>query len=107
MPAVMLNSVSRLDSAGRVVVQAEKIVTVENTDLETKYDCDRGGERQKEVPWTVYRMQEKKRLQSQLGYVGGFWILWITESAEIWSGLSLSGIRLAGHEDLALLDLEA
>src|ERR1700722_5130026 len=102
MPAVMLDSVSRLDSAGRVVVQAEKIVTVENRGLETKYDCDREGERQKEALWTGYQMQEKKRLQSQSGYVGGFWILWITESVQTWSGLSLSGIRLAGHGDLAL-----
>jgi hypothetical protein len=104
MPAVMLDSVSRLDSAGRVVVQAEKIVTVENTDLETKYDCDKGGEMQKEALWTVYRMQEKKCLQSQSGYVGGFWILWITVSVQTWRGLSLSGIRLAGNGDLGLLD---
>lgn len=102
MLAVMLGSVSRLDFAGLAVVQAERIVTVESMDLETRYDCGKEGERQKEALLTVYRTQEKKRLRSPLGYGAEFLILWITESVQTWSVLSLSGVRLAGRVGLAL-----
>ena len=79
MLAVMPNSVSRLDFAGHVAGKGERIATVENMDLEMKYGFGKGGEWQKVVLLTVCRTQEKKRLLSQLGYVAGSWILWITE----------------------------
>ena len=81
MLAVMPDSVSRLDFAGRVAGKGERIGTVANMDLVMKYGFGKGVERQKGVLLTVCRMQEKKRLLSQLGYVAGSWILWITEFA--------------------------
>jgi hypothetical protein len=103
MLAVMPDLVLRLDFVGRVAWKGEMIVTVENMDLETKYGFGKGGERQKEAPLMVCRMQEKKHLQSQLGYVAGSWILWITESVQTWSGPSLSRTGLVVHGGLALL----
>ena len=82
MLAVVPDSVSRLDFAGRVAGKGERIVIVENMDLETKYGFGKGGERQKDEFLTVCRTQEKKRLRTQLGCVVGSWILWITGSVQ-------------------------
>lgn len=64
MLAVLLDSVSRLDFAGHVVEQAERIAIVESMDLETKSGFGKGDERQKGALLMASQMQGKKHLRS-------------------------------------------
>ncbi len=107
MPVVMLmlGSVSMFDFVVGVACKVVRIMTVESTAPETKYDFGTGGERMNWVFSKVfYQTQEKKRLQIQGDYGAGSWILWITAFEQIQSGPSLLRNRLVLDEGVAMLD---